>query len=389
MFPRHISTPRRLIALVFLVAGVTTVAARVVAAHELRPAIASMTFAGDGRYALSIAANMEALVAGISDKHADTNDAPNAARYDQLRALPPAELTALIERFVPRWLDGIRVEFDGERARPQLVEVVVPSVGDLGLARISQVRFSGAVASGAKTLQWQYDAAFGSSVIRVERKDAGAGEDAIVASWLKDGAKSAAIALAGASKKSFIDTFATYTTLGFTHILPGGLDHILFVLGLYLLSTQWKPLLVQVTAFTVAHSMTLGLGLYGVVQVSPVIVEPLIAASIVYVAVENVITNKLNAWRPFVVFGFGLLHGLGFAGVLHEIGLPRADYVTGLVAFNIGVELGQLSVITLAFLATGLWFRSRPWYRGVVVVPASMLIAAIGAFWTVQRIFLV
>jgi hypothetical protein len=87
-----------------------------------------------------------------------------------------------------------------------------------------------------------------------------------------------------------------------------------------------------------------------------------------------------------VVFGFGLLHGLGFAGVLHEIGLPRADYVTGLVAFNLGVEFGQLAVIALAFAATGLWFRTQPWYRARIVMPASLLIAIVGLYWTVERV---
>ena len=96
---------------------------------------------------------------------------------------------------------------------------------------------------------------------------------------------------------------------------------------------------------------------------SPAIVEPLIALSIVYVAVENILTTKLTPWRPFVVFGFGLLHGLGFAGMLHEIGLQRADFLTGLVGFNIGVELGQLAVIGMAFLATAMWFGRAPWYR--------------------------
>jgi hypothetical protein len=165
--------------------------------------------------------------------------------------------------------------------------------------------------------------------------------------------------------------------LGFTHILPKGLDHILFVLGLYLLSTKWKPLLVQVTSFTIAHSITLGLSMYGVVSLPPSIVEPLIALSIAYVAIENVVTSELHAWRPVVVFGFGLLHGMGFAGVLQEIGMPRSEFVTALISFNVGVELGQLAVITLAFALTGIWLRGKPWYRRGFVVPASQPVAAV------------
>jgi hypothetical protein len=178
-----------------------------------------------------------------------------------------------------------------------------------------------------------------------------------------------------------------YLALGFEHILPEGTDHILFVLGLFLLGNRLKPLLWQVTAFTVAHSITLGLSMYGVFRLSPLVVEPLIALSITLVAVENICTPELKPWRPFVVFGFGLMHGLGFSSVLMSLGLPHKDFAMALVMFNSGVELGQLTVIAAAFLAVG-WWRKRPWYRRRIVIPASALIAATGLFWTVQRVLL-
>ena len=178
-----------------------------------------------------------------------------------------------------------------------------------------------------------------------------------------------------------------YLELGFEHILPEGTDHILFVLGLFLLSCRLKPLLWQVTAFTVAHSITLGLSMYGVFRLPSSVVEPLIAASIAFVAVENICTPELKPWRPVVVFCFGLIHGLGFSSVLLQLGLPRQDFATALVAFNSGVELGQLTVITAAFLIVG-WWRKRKWYRKVIVIPASALIAVTGLFWTVQRVML-
>ncbi|HEV8269413.1 MAG TPA: HupE/UreJ family protein, partial [Thermoanaerobaculia bacterium] len=143
----------------------------------------------------------------------------------------------------------------------------------------------------------------------------------------------------------------------------------------------------QVTAFTLAHTITLALSVYGVVSLPARIVEPLIALSIVCVAVENVFTKKLHAWRPVVVFAFGLLHGLGFAGVLTEIGLPRSEFVPALLSFNAGVEGGQLTVILVAFLAFGLPFRREAWYRRRIVVPASVAIAAVGLFWSIQRVF--
>jgi hypothetical protein len=177
-----------------------------------------------------------------------------------------------------------------------------------------------------------------------------------------------------------------YLALGFTHIVPKGADHILFVLGLFLLSLRWRPLLAQVTSFTLAHTLTLGLSIYGVVSLSPRIVEPLIAVSIVAVAVENLFTQEARASRVALVFGFGLLHGLGFAGVLSELGLPRKQALPALLSFNVGVELGQLTVLALAFLLIGLPFGRRPGYRRWLTIPASIAIATVGLWWAVERL---
>lgn len=181
------------------------------------------------------------------------------------------------------------------------------------------------------------------------------------------------------------DIARQYLALGYTHILPKGLDHILFVLGIFLLSPRLKTMLLQVTAFTVAHSITLGLSIYGWVSLPSGVVEPLIALSIAYVAIENLVTRELKPWRLALVFLFGLLHGLGFAGVLRELGLPRGEFLTGLLAFNLGVEGGQLTVIAAA--SSLAWpFVGRGWYRHRVVIPASLIIAAIGIYWTITRI---
>jgi hypothetical protein len=179
-----------------------------------------------------------------------------------------------------------------------------------------------------------------------------------------------------------------YLRLGFEHILPRGLDHILFVLGMFLLTRSVRPILVQVTSFTLAHSLTLGLTMYGVVSLPSSVVEPLIAISIAYVAIENILMDRIAPWRPVVVFGFGLLHGMGFAGVLRDLHLPRASFVPALVSFNLGVELAQLTVIALAFACTrAVWQRGgQQWYRARVVVPASAAIALTALVWTVERV---
>jgi len=177
-----------------------------------------------------------------------------------------------------------------------------------------------------------------------------------------------------------------YLVTGFEHILPKGLDHILFVVGLFLMNARWRPLLAQITCFTLAHSLTLGLAVTGVVTLSPAIVEPIIAASIVYVALENLLTRRVRSWRLAIVFAFGLIHGLGFAGVLSDIGLPEGQLLSAIAFFNIGVELGQLSVIALCYALVGVWFAEKNWYQARVSNPASIAIALLAAFWVVERL---
>ncbi len=189
------------------------------------------------------------------------------------------------------------------------------------------------------------------------------------------------------AKLSKTEVASLYLQLGFTHILPLGLDHILFVLSLFLLNPKLKPILWQATAFTVAHTITLGMAMYGVIKPPANIVEPVIALSIMYVALENIFSNKLRASRIGIVFLFGLIHGMGFASVLTELGLPKNAYLSSLLMFNLGVELGQVAVILAAFFLLALPFGKKPYYRRRIVIPLSILIAAIALYWTVERIF--
>lgn len=183
------------------------------------------------------------------------------------------------------------------------------------------------------------------------------------------------------------ETFSSFVRTGFDHVVPLGTDHILFVLGLFLLSRRWKPLLLQVTTFTLAHTITLGLATAGFVQISSAFVEPVIAASIAAIALENIFYPKYTSWRLLVVFVFGLVHGLGFAGALSELDLPAAALLVGLLGFNVGVEFGQVAVITAALAATA-WIQDPERYRKYVVVPGSVVIAVMGAYWMVERVFL-
>ncbi len=178
-----------------------------------------------------------------------------------------------------------------------------------------------------------------------------------------------------------------YLKLGFQHIIPGGADHILFVSALCLLSTKIKTILWQATAFTVAHSVTLALSMKNIIVVPSVITEPIIALSICFVAIENMLFAELKPWRILIVFMFGLIHGLGFASALNEIGLPPRKFYTSILAFNGGVELGQIVVIVLMFTSIVTLWGKKKWYRQRIVYPLSGLIAFIAAYWVVQRIF--
>ncbi len=182
-----------------------------------------------------------------------------------------------------------------------------------------------------------------------------------------------------------ISTAFTYLYQGFVHIIPKGLDHILFVLALFLLTAKFSTLLWQVSAFTLAHTITLALGIFGLVNISASIVEPLIALSIAYVAIENIYAKKLKKWRIVIIFIFGLLHGLGFASVLLDLGLAPSQYVVSLIAFNIGVEIAQITVLLLALVCL-YRFQKKSWYRQRIIQPLSMVIACIGLFWFIERV---
>jgi hypothetical protein len=185
---------------------------------------------------------------------------------------------------------------------------------------------------------------------------------------------------------SGVKAAVVYLQLGYEHIIPLGFDHILFILSLFLLNPRLKPVLWQATAFTVAHSVTLGLAMFHVITPPTKIVEPLIALSILYVALENVFSAKFQPTRVGIVFLFGLIHGMGFATSLGQLGLPKQSYLLSLVMFNAGVELGQITIILLAFFLLGNWFGNKPWYRQAIVIPLSCLIALVAGCWTIQRL---
>ena len=192
--------------------------------------------------------------------------------------------------------------------------------------------------------------------------------------------------IAGTGTGQFFRSIA----IGFAHIVPKGLDHILFVLGLFLLARRTRTVLMQVTAFTVAHSMTLALSIYGVFTLPASIVEPLIALTIIYVGAENLLSSGTPNGRWRLTLIFGMVHGLGFATELKEklAGAIGARIAVPLLSFNLGVELGQIAVAALV-LPLILWMRSEPvlLQRSLPICSAFVVLA--GAWWLVQRTLLV
>lgn len=185
------------------------------------------------------------------------------------------------------------------------------------------------------------------------------------------------------------DVVSFYLKLGYLHILPNGFDHILFVIGLCLLSSKIKTILWQATAFTVAHSITLALSMKNIIVAPSSVVEPIIALSILFIAIENLLLTELKPWRILIVFMFGLVHGMGFASSLNEIGLPSNKFALSILSFNVGVELGQITIIVAFFVLLGIPFGKKVWYRKRIVYPMSIAIGLIALFWTIQRVFFV
>ena len=186
---------------------------------------------------------------------------------------------------------------------------------------------------------------------------------------------------------SLPEVISRYLSIGFTHVIPLGFDHILFILSIFFLNSDLKSVIIQCSVFTVAHSISLGLTAAGYIIPDSKIVEPLIALSIVFTSVENIVHQNINPWRLIIIFLFGLIHGMGFANALREVGLPSANFLSSLLSFNVGVELGQITIILLAYFLVGKWFGNKVWYKERIVFPISSIIACVALYWAIERIF--
>lgn len=331
-------------------------------------------------YRIDLLVDVDALALGVSS----TTDADEVVAA--LGALSDEQLAAAVERAKGTLSRRVRIRFDDDKQRPTITfpgrEVSLIEADGLPTVLGLTARFEGDIPAGATHFKFGLSRAFGPSRLSVGLQGTESRRVEMLATAEDSPRYELATLLA---PPPLLPTMWRYTKLGFVHILPAGLDHILFIVGLFLLCRRWQPLVAQISLFTVAHTLTLGLAAASIITLPPRWVEPLIALSIAWIAIENIWVQRVTRWRLAVVFGFGLLHGLGFAGVLGELGLPPGRFLSTLASFNIGVELGQLTIVAIGMLLLWRWRRHEKYQRRVVV-PISLLIAAVGLYWAIERV---
>lgn len=356
-------------------------------AHELRPAIMDVGVLEETPDQLSIDLTFpaEAFLAGIDlSTISDTDDSAKSGLYDEFRAMPPDILADRIKSSSAALAATFTVMAAGRPLPLELAAIDVADEDDLSLSRDTKLRLRSSFPKAGEAIAIQWQPAMGALLIR----QMGTGGDPEYSDYLPNGGESQAFMLSDARPVPLGSVIGKYIHSGIIHIVPAGLDHILFVVGLLAYGLSARGLIFQISLFTVAHTITLAAASLGWINISGSIVEPLIALSIAWIGVENMIrtSGRVAITRSSVVFVFGLLHGLGFASVLADFGLPQSAYIVGLLSFNLGVEIGQLIIVVPIFLMLrALKLTDRRFRRGFQI-PVSTIISAIGLFWFVERV---
>jgi len=353
--------------------------------HEIKPAIVDLIIA-DGQASIDFKINAEQILSGVdASQYQDTNDAPQAELYDQFREKNEEELKQDIQQNWNLFQDQITIN-GLEGSSLSLVDLMIDQDVNPEYPRDTNLKTEAPLTQNEITIQFATE--LGPVVIR-QFEDISK-ENMIFSTYLQPGEISAE--LSPLSQATISQTIIEYVILGMEHIVPKGLDHILFIFGVFFFAVKLKPLLWQVTMFTLAHSLTLILASLKLVFIPASIIEPLIALSIGYVAFENIFQrqgkfhSRSNAIRYAVIFFFGLIHGLGFAFVLEDIGLPTGQLILSLLSFNIGVEIAQIGLVVLAYLL--MFYPSKQlWYRKAIQIPCSLVIGLIGIYWFFERVF--
>ena len=359
------------------------ISSSVALSHELKPSVANISFEKKQNFysaELIIQTNLESLIAEIEEGVQDTNDSENSEYYNSLRKKDIQSVKQEFKNKIPNFAENIFLGDGTKQYQFNIIDIRIDPMPDLNVSRQTFLTLKAEnIESDVLNFGWKRE--YGPIIIRVLTTQLEEGH----AQLITPGLKSSTFSIVNKTNDTLWENIFNYVIIGFEHIVPKGLDHILFVIGLFLFSPKFKPLIIQISAFTLAHTITIFLGVLEIVQIPAEIVEPIIALSISYVAIENIFFKKVSIWRPIVIFSFGLLHGLGFAGVISEIGLPQTSFIISLISFNVGVEFGQLAIILICF-ASVYWIKNKNWYKKYFTNPLSIFIAIIGLYWFVERV---
>ena len=353
--------------------------------HEIRPSIADYKIEENILY-FDIRLNAELILSGIDASNiTDTNSSPLSATYDDLRSLTRENLKILL---IESWDDiqsKINLNINEVSTKFELVDINIEANSDFEISRDSILYLKYELDEDDEFLTFKWSEKYGPIIIREinELKK----EDDLYTEYLQAGLQTDKIFIKSENTQSIFKSIINYFILGIQHIIPKGLDHILFIVGLFFFSVTLRPLLIQVTMFTIAHSITLIFVSVSYINVNPLIVEPIIALSIAYVGIENIFKQYVKEYlRYIIIFFFGLLHGLGFALVLSDIGYQSSKLILNLISFNLGIEAAQIFIILFLYILLGIKFSNKKYYRYIFQVPVSLFIALVGIYWFFERI---
>ncbi|MBW5290135.1 MAG: putative membrane protein [Candidatus Ruthia sp. Asou_11_S2] len=368
----------KVIALFWLLIGVSI-------ADVVKPALVEISIYPDKKVNIVIDLSLEALITGIGTQYKNTTDAPNSAQYDTLRSLTADDLREQFKAFETEFLNYILLTINERPQQLTLTSAKIDIVGYKKRPRKTLLTYSTQLKKWPKTLSWQYNKAYGDSVLRYQIYKEGE-YNWSQWRWLRNGATSGVIDINHPEPITTMQRMLQFVSIGFDHVMPLGWDHILFIIGMALSSLMWRRLLLLVSAFTLAHTLTLGLAMLGIVEISGRIIEPLIAFSIAYVAIENLLPNQSIKRKSIIVFLFGLVHGLGFASMLKSFKMSSDNFLTTLISFNIGVELAQIVIVSGVVLFLFFIKSLNLNYKKIVIIPTSIVISLIGIWWGIERI---
>ena len=354
-----------------------------VSAHEIKPTVVEFSKI-ENQINLVLIFNAEAFLANVDASiYKETKNSSKSKIYDELRLLSKEMLKERIFKSKDQITNSIFVKTSEKPLKLKVVEIDVLDENNIEKVRFTKIYFKTYNQIIETPIKFSTKKIFGPLIFK-NFSNINKDTQKPQLQWLKPGNQTSQIEILE-EKNNFPNLLISGVWNGIIHIIPYGFDHILFILGLFFFSHKLKTLLIQVTTFTIAHSTTLILGGLGYVTISVVIVEAIIAASIIWIGFENLFRKNMNISRIGVIFCFGLLHGLGFASMFKLIGLEGTDYYLNLLSFNVGIELGQILVLLPLVILIPLFNRIKL-YRILIAIPASIIIALFGVDTFINRV---